>query len=85
MQDVLTISSPGAIPVPRLCGINNGYHLYVEMPGNICSIRSSIIMFIFIAGDSCAQLSLTQGNIAATREWDITITQVVCPGKIMRF
>ena len=27
----MTISSPGAIPVPRLCGINNDYHLYVEV------------------------------------------------------
>ena len=31
-------------------------------------------------GDDCAELSLTQGSISATREWDITITQVVCPG-----
>ena len=63
-QDVLTISSPGwlpvkpscnasdwsttgAIPVPRLCGVNNGYHLYVEMPGD---------------DDSCAELSLTQAS-----------------------
>ena len=35
LQDVLTISSPGAIPVPRLCGVNHGYHLYVEMPGEL--------------------------------------------------
>ena len=32
-------------------------------------------------GDDCAELSLTQGSISATREWDITITQVVCPGQ----
>ena len=63
MQDVLTVSSPGAVPAPRLCGTNHGYHLYVE-----------------VGGEDCAQLSLTQGSIAATREWDITITQVVCPG-----
>ena len=62
-QDVLTVSSPGAVPAPRLCGTNHGYHLYVE-----------------VGGEDCAQLSLTQGSIAATREWDITITQVVCPG-----
>ena len=33
-------------------------------------------------GDDCAELSLSQGSISATREWDITITQVVCPGQL---
>ena len=62
LQDVLTVSSPGAPPVPRLCGVNHGYHLYVEL-----------------TGESCAELSLSQGTISSTREWDITISQIVCP------
>ena len=65
---MLTVSSPGAVPAPRLCGTNHGYHLYVE-----------------VGGEDCAQLSLTQGSIAATREWDITITQVVCPGQYLQY
>jgi hypothetical protein len=28
-EDVFTINSPGVPPVPRLCGTNTGYHIYV--------------------------------------------------------
>ena len=29
----------------------------------------------------CAQFSISQGSITATRAWDITISQVLCPGQ----
>lgn len=66
-HDYFTISSPGAPPQPVICGtMQSGTHLYVEMEGG--------------EGLGCAQLSITQGSITATRAWDITISQIICPG-----
>ena len=46
----------------------------------LCGTNTGYHMYVELQGTNCAQLTITQGTVTANREWDITISQIVCPG-----
>jgi len=79
-----TSASPSTTP-PAICGVNSGHHLYVEADVERCN------MFRFSIGDATAtgtsggtQGTITRGiTAAATRAWDITISQIECSSLVV--
>jgi len=79
-----TSASPSTTP-PAICGVNSGHHLYVEADVERCN------MFRFSIGDATAtgtsggtQGTITRGiTAAATRAWDITISQIECSSIVL--
>jgi len=79
-----TSPSPSTTP-PAICGVNSGQHMYVEADVDACN------MFRFSIGEAVAtgtgagtQKTITRGvTAAATREWDITISQIECSSLVV--
>jgi len=75
--DTFSVSSPNpSTKPPVLCGVNNGYHMYVDMDAD----TSNVLSFLFQRNPGPASaLQDTRGVTSiAARDWDITINQYEC-------
>ena len=60
VTDQFSISSPGAVGSPTICGYNTDQHMIVDSAGTECQTINAFI------GD----------KTTTTRQWDIYVTQV---------
>jgi len=62
VTDQFSISSPGAVGSPTICGYNTGQHMILDSAGTECQTINAFI------GDTTT----------TTRQWDIYVTQYTC-------
>ena len=62
LKDAFSISSPGAMSSPVICGTNTGYHMILDSDGTNCQTAN------FNIGTSTT----------TTRQWNIRVTQYTC-------
>ena len=60
--DSFTISSPGHVGSPLICGLNSGQHMIIDSSGNACQEINVNI----------------GASATTTRSWDIYVTQYTC-------
>ncbi|XP_059087673.1 uncharacterized protein LOC131884050 [Tigriopus californicus] len=58
--DQFSVTAPGGVGSPVICGFNSGQHIIVD------------------ASDQCHKAAFTLSGSAATRSWDIKVTQYKC-------
>eukprot|EP00094_Tigriopus_californicus_P014059 TCALIF_13615-PA protein Name:"Protein of unknown function" AED:0.10 eAED:0.10 QI:0/0.63/0.66/0.91/0.54/0.66/12/94/345 len=58
--DQFSVTAPGGVGSPVICGFNSGQHIIVD------------------ASDQCHKAAFTLSGSAATRSWDIKVTQYTC-------
>jgi len=74
-----TSASPSSTP-PAICGVNTGQHMYVEADVDRCNMLRFSIGEVTATGTAAGtQNTILRGvTAAATRVWDITISQIEC-------
>jgi len=70
---------------PAICGVNTGQHMYVEADVDRCNMLRFSIGDVTATGTSGGtQGTITRGvTAAATRAWDITISQIECSSLVV--
>ena len=75
VTDSFSITSPGNVGTPVICGFNSGQH------SKYCNefwegFKLSLFIIVIVdASDSCIQATFTLGSNAASRSWKIGVTQ----------
>jgi hypothetical protein len=70
-----TSTSPSSAP-PAICGVNTGFHMYTEADTDRCNK----LVFNLAANPSASVTTTNTRGVTtlATRDWDITATQIEC-------